>query len=430
MKGMKHLGFLVLCALLGFMPVGAFPQDAPARRGDDFTIKIAVAGPGDELYFWWGHIALVIEDRATGQSRFYDYGLFSFENEHFFTNFAMGRLYFSCGVSPTDRNLWVYQVTNRTVTFYTLNLSAEAKERVRDFAEINVRPENRNYFYHHFNDNCATRIRDIIDIGVNGQFKEAYGNAPGRFTLRQHVRRHTWFNLFFDWLLNFLMGQGIDTPITVWAEMFLPQEIGDRAMEFSYLDSQGVEQKLVSSVETMYRATNRPAILAVPRRQWPRELALSFGISAVLCLFYWIRGKRKSLGQALLGISQGLLGLFLGGVGSMLFFMTFFSNHDYTYHNSNILFVNPLLLAALPLGIIMARGDRSRRGTAGSEGRAERFLAILWGYVFLGGIATMAIKLLPSFYQQNQVDQALVMPIAFTLCAVPVIGKLRGRQIH
>jgi hypothetical protein len=394
------------------------PREGADTDNDRLSLKIAVMGPGDELYFWWGHIALIIEDRITGRSLFYDYGIFSFDNENFFVNFAMGRLLYSCGVSPAERNYQGYIRTNRDITIYTLDLPAAVKEEVRRFAETNVLPENRDYYYHHFKDNCATRIRDILDLATGGQFKERFGEAPGRYTLRQHVRRHTWFSPFFDWLLNFLMGQNIDTPITVWEEMFLPSEIGARIRDFRYIDPSGTERPLVRAVTTMNRAVNRPAVLDVPRRQWPRELLLGLFITAILAgLLRRNRGK-PGLSRLCLGMGQSLLGLFFGLAGTVLFFMTFFTDHDYTYHNVNILYINPLLLGALPLGIIFAftKNEKKRLSSA-------RLLRILWTYVFFGGVLTMAIKLLPGFYQQNQVTQALVLPFALVLSAIPSGGK-------
>jgi hypothetical protein len=399
------------------MPLDFLQAQDPAagkNRGDYLTLKVAVMGPGDELYFWWGHIGLIIEDNTSGQARFYDYGIFSFENENFFANFAFGRLLYSCGVSPVDLNIRVYTRTNRDITLYTLDLPAQKKDEVRRFAERNVLPENRDYYYHHFKDNCATRIRDILDLATDGQFKGRFENAPGRYTLRQHVRRHTWFSPFFDWFLNFLMGQDIDTPMTIWEEMFLPGEIGKRIEDFRYIDSLGTERNLVSSVEILNTARNRPKVLEIPHRQWLWELVLGLFIAAVLIFFIFLRKKRPPMGRMLLGLGQSLLGLFFGIAGSVLFFMTFFTNHDYTYHNSNILYINPLLLGIVPLGIIYAVGKNPRKLFW-----SEQFLKALWTCVFFGGVLSMVIKLFPGFYQQTQVTQALALPFALTLSYVP-----------
>jgi len=397
-------------------------------QGDNLVIKVAVMGPGDELYFWWGHIALMIEDADAGSSRFYDYGLFSFDNDNFFYNFAFGRLLYSCGVSSAQRNINLYKNTNRDVTIYTLDIPPELRLKVRDFAENNVLPENRDYYYHHFRDNCSTRIRDILDIATNGQFFEQYGQAPGRFTLREHVRRHTWFSPAADWLLNFLMGQVIDTPITVWDDMFLPSEVGKRIDEFWYTDVNGISRKLVSSIEVLNRAEGRHEVLDVPRKQWPAELAFSLALSAVFGFFFFLQAKKIRAGRILAGASMGAAGLFFGIAGLLLYFMNIFTNHDYTYQNANMLFCSPLLLAGVPLGIGYA--------FTGKDGRFFLYGALsrlLWLLTALGIFLSMAIKLLPAFYQQNLTDQMLMLPISLVFALQPVglrevLSKLKRKK--
>jgi hypothetical protein len=407
LKHSRAFFFTVLLLTAAFLPA----QNS-SRPGDNLTLRIAVMGPGSELYFWWGHIALIIDDKETGQSSFYDYGIFSFETDHFFSNFALGRLIYSCGVSPAWANIEAYIRTNRDVTVYTLDLSPEAKEAVRLFAAGNVLPENRNYYYHHFRDNCSTRIRDIVDLAVGGQFGARYKDAPGRFTLREHVRRHTWFSPFFDWLLNFLMGRDLDVPITVWDEMFLPSEVGNRISEFSYTDSSGAERALVSGKEIVYRSKGRPAVLDAPRRQWPAELAAGTAAALIILVFAFIQTKRPRAGRFLLGASQSILGLFFGGIGLVLFFMTFFTNHDYTFHNSNILFGNPLLLAAVPLGLSYALGRQKGRFSPAF------FLRILWALILLGIIVSMIKNIFPGMRQANLPDELLFLPVVLVLCLV------------
>ncbi|MDR3311509.1 MAG: DUF4105 domain-containing protein [Spirochaetaceae bacterium] len=395
-----------LLLLLLLPPLAGEPAPA-ADRGDDLTLKIAVIGPGNALYLWWGHISLIIEDAATGQSRLYDYGVFSFDTDNFFVNFAFGRLYYLCIVSPAGRNMAGYIAENRDVTVYTLNLDSGHKEAVRRFVENNVRPENRVYLYHNFRDNCATRIRDLIDLGTDGQFRGAFEQEPGRYTFRQHVRRHTWFSPFFDWALNFWMGQNVDVPLTVWQEMFLPSEVGDRIRDFSYTAAGDAPRSLVSAVEVVNSAVGRPGVLAVPRKQWPRELLAGLVMAALFAAAGTgvFQRRHPACSRVFWGLGQSALGLFLGLTGSLLFFLTFFTDHDYTWNNTNVWFVNPLLLAAIPLGILAARQNR----------RAQVYLRRLWRYVFIAGLAAVTVKLLPGFYQQNQVTQALVLPIAAVL---------------
>ena len=412
----------VLLALLGFTLVTALA--AQSGRGDDLTVKIAVMGTGDELYFWWGHIALVIDNARTGESRFYDYGLFSFNNDNFFVNFALGRLWYSSGVSAAAGNIATYVNTNRDIVLYTLDLPPENRERVRRFAEDSVLPQNRNYLYNHFWDNCSTRIRDIIDVGTDGQFKQQYISEPGRFTFRQHVRRHTWFSPFFDWILNFWMGQGIDIPTTVWEEMFLPSEVGSRINDFEYIDIYGDSRKLVSGEETIFMSQGRPAVLDFPRRQWPRELAFGLALACVLGFLFYLQSQHPARGQVLLGICHSLFGLVFGIAGLLLFFMSLFTNHDYTHHNINLLFCNPLLLAAFPLGIRYASAATYDRRLS-----AECTLRLIWLLTALGIFVSMLIKLLPQFWQQNLTDQMLMLPIALVLALEPAGLRRMLRRI-
>ena len=395
-----------------------------AERGEELTIKIAVFGPGDELYFWWGHIALIVENNRTGQSHLYDYGQFSFNTDHFFVNFALGRLWYSSGVSAAAGNIAIYVNTNRDVVLYTLDVPPENREKVRRFAEESVLPQNRNYLYNHFSDNCSTRIRDIIDIATDGQFKGRFGNEPGRFTFRQHVRRHTWFSPAADWILNFWMGQDIDTPITVWEEMFLPAEVGRHINDFEYTDINGYSRPLVNGMETIYTAEGRPAVLDIPRRQWPRELAFSLVLAGVLGFLFYLQSQHPARGQVLLGICHSLFGLVFGGAGLLLFFLSFFTNHDYTYHNINLFFCNPLLLAALPLGIRYAAA-----ATYDKRLPTEFALRLLWLLTALGILVSMLVKLLPLFWQQNLTDQMLMLPIALVLAFEPAGLRRMLRRI-
>jgi len=410
---MKRILFVLMVIICFSFFDTAYARETK-KRGDYLTVKIAVMGPGDALYFWWGHLGLIVEDSFTGTSRFYDYGVFSFDNDRFFRNFAAGRLIYSSVVSHTGEVIRHYVNANRDVTLYTLNLSAEQKEKILQTAEHNIKPEYRDYLYNHFTDNCVTRVINILDDVLGGQFYEKTTDAPGRFTLREHVRRHMSFSPFFDWLLNFLMGQGIDTPSTVRQEMFLPSETGRQMENFSYIDDEGCEVSLVSSVEIINKAQGRPPVLESAREQWPSGLRAGLFIMIVLVCFICL-ARKKTIGGVLLGLSQSLLGLFFGLSGSILFFMTFFSDHDYTWHNSNVIFVNPLWLLFVPLGIVYARTQKSARRQC-----CARWLRGLWTFVFFAGMVTMLLKLFPRFYQQNQTTLCLILPFSFALSFIPL----------
>jgi cytochrome bd-type quinol oxidase subunit 2 len=176
-------------------------------------------------------------------------------------------------------------------------------------------------------------------------------------------------------------------------------------------------------VEVLNHAQGRPGTAENPPRHWFWELALGLCAAAGLALLRLkaqgpgIPGKTSQGAPRyvrIFGIAQAALGLFFGVMGVLLFFMTFFTDHDYTFHNINVIFINPLLLAAIPLGIITAFGRNPKKRRI-----CEVLLQTLWTYVFLAGIVTVAIRLFPGFYQQNQPTQAMVLPLAFVLSFIP-----------
>jgi hypothetical protein len=205
--------------------------------------------------------------------------------------------------------------------------------------------------------------------------------------------------------------------------MFLPSEIGDRIAGFRYRDSYGRERDLVKSVDVIYRSENRPLPLDTPRDERPRNFLLSLCVAAFLCLLTAFREKRGA--RVVLGLSQALLGFFFGVAGLLTFFMSFFTNHDYTYNNMNLFFVNPLLLAAVPLGILYAFSADPFRGNF-----RMFLLKILWSYVAAGGVFSMVLKITPRFWQQNGATLALVLPVATALSFAPdLVRRFREQYL-
>jgi hypothetical protein len=413
-ESLKRVLFsLILAVVLS----SAYGQDYVGRIYDDFVLKIAVYGPSDDIFIWWGHAALIVENTMWDFSLVYDWGIFTYPSDDFLKDFIGEQVRYKC--TSGDLYLDGYIDEDRDITVYTLNLDGNAKKTIMDYARNNVLPENCYYDYHEFRNNCSTRIRDIIDMGTGGQFKAAFDSVPGRFSIRQHMRRFIWSRPVSDWFLGFMIGQDVDEKITPWDEMFLPVEIARNIVDFKYTDSSGVERKLVNSVQIYNSSKNRQPVLNAPLETWP--FALTAGLIAAAMIFL-IKGAGKKyprLSRILMGTVHSLAGLFLGGCGYALVF-GFFMNNDYFKQNANILFVNPLLLVTAPLGILYAAGKQFRFNP-------EKCLRALWTYVFAAGCLTILMRALPFFYQQNQSVQGIVLPIAFALGGIP--GQIRKLKL-
>ena len=405
---------LFILLILVLSAVTVYTQN-PDDFYDSQLFKFAVYSPSDEIFSWWGHAALIIENTRFNFERTFDWGINSHPNENFIKDFVDGLVQYR--VTTGAHFILDYIREDRDITVYVLNLDRKSKENMLAYMENRILPENMYYEYHEFLDNCSTGVRDVIDLGTNGQFKETFSNIAGRFTYRQQVQRYTWFRPFADWLMGFLMGQNLDEKITVWDEMFLPVEIARNIVDFKYVDNSGMERNLVSSVQIINSSKNRLPILSKPLTTWPFFLAAGLFIMTLLLLIESIQKKQPFLGRIFFGLIQGISGLLLGLCGCVLF-IGLLMDTEYIRDNINIIFVNPLLLIIFPLGILYALNINIMINP-------EKLLRIIWSYIFIAGSITLLVKVLPNFFQQNQSVCALILPIAFALSIFP---KLRLKK--
>jgi hypothetical protein len=412
--------FRVFCLLCLLGPAAALsPASWSESRGEDLRIRLVTIGTSGPLYTWWGHTGLIVEDLRQGLGRFYNYGLFSFAEDNFFLNFARGRLIFAVGASSPTRELVLYRDLNRSIRMQTLNLRPEKLKEMAVFLENNVRPENRNYLYDHYSDNCATRVRDLIDRMIDGQLASSTAAADDQ-SFREHTRRHTGFHPLMDWLLMFLMGRSIDRPISHWDAMFLPAELERYVDGLTYEDEAGLLRPLVSERLIYYQARDEKAVPAKPSVLWPGGLLAGL-LTAAFALALRLGAERKrAAGRLLFGLYQGCIGLVFGIPGTVLLLMSLFTDHTVTYGNANLLLANPLTLLALPLGICAAAG---RRG-------CQPWLDRLWNLLACLGLPALLARLLPSFGQDNRFALAVILPVLLALTSplTALVRRLPGPQ--
>jgi len=85
-------------------------------------ISLITIAPGKEIYSWFGHSALMVEQNDN-VSIIYDYGIFSFNSEDFYKNFIQGKMYYLLLPSYSKARLEAPMDEDRTITKLVLNIS-------------------------------------------------------------------------------------------------------------------------------------------------------------------------------------------------------------------------------------------------------------------------------------------------------------------
>ncbi len=410
----KRLLLLIITLLI--LTFGAFSDTAAT---DDFLeVKVAFIGPADPIYSWWGHVAVIIENKASGAAKAYDYGNFSFDQDSFVRNFIMGRLYFLKAASNPARLLKYNAFLNRDITVYTLDISLDKKLELYKFLENDILPENRVYLYDHFYDNCATRIRDLMNLVTDGQFDRTY-DVPSDKTLRTQLRRSSYSSPFMDWLLNFALHAKTDAPATELEGMYLPMELERGVASLIVTDTDGNTRPFVKNIDIYNRAEGRAKVLDYPPPRWQYGLAVGLILGAAALLLKKNENRSRIKLRAV-SLFSAVLSLVLAVPGSLLFFMAFFTDHYYTFWNMNLLFVNPFLFVTFAFSI----GKLIRKNTGGGLSRC-------WMITAAGAGLSIIMKMLPACRQENWETILIVLPAALVLSGIPQQLILRiksGRQ--
>ncbi len=368
---MKFISVLIIL----FVCIPSIRANEPLS--DDATIYHLTCTPGDDLYSIFGHSAIRVLDKTNGIDLVFNYGTFDFMTPNFYLKFMNGRLDYMLSVSRFSSFVSSYQDDQRGVTAYQLNLTKDEKQQMWTFLRWNIQPENRSYRYDFFFDNCATRIRDLY-FRVKG-IEAADFESGSQYSYRDYLHRYLEHS---PWI-----AQGIDLIIGIKADAKAPAY--NRAFLPDYLDSlllHPTSKALFLAQETILPQT---AVQSEPLTVTPFMAAFFFLILYVLISFFELKTKRKLVfADRFLLLITGLCGLLIG-------YLWFFTDHQVTVWNFNLLWALPTNLGLL----MVLKGSKNHRWIR-LWSRATLVLAAL---VFCFGL--IFIQNFPS----------LVYPVALTL---------------
>ncbi|MGC4022423.1 MAG: DUF4105 domain-containing protein [Cyclobacteriaceae bacterium] len=215
---------IVLVGLCFFIHLKGLSQ-TPILSERSF-ISILTFGPSqEELYSAFGHSGIRLYDSARNLDIIFNYGVFDFNQPHFYLNFARGYLYYMVDAYPYDLFRDHYIQHNRFVHEQVLNLTQEQKQKVSDFLFNNLQPENKTYRYDYFYNNCATKVRDALELALKGEIVFDSTFIKTNYTIRNltdlYLDQQPWGDLGID----ICLGLPMDKHAQPYEYMFLPDYI-------------------------------------------------------------------------------------------------------------------------------------------------------------------------------------------------------------
>lgn len=349
---MKHLSSLILLLLLPALAAGA----------DRRSVTLITVGPGSEIYEKFGHNLIWVHDPDAGTNPCYNWGLFSFDDPNFLLNFVRGRMTYAMGAAPIIDSVVGYEMEGRLATFQRLPMtSAQIDELIRR-CEANLRPENSQYRYDYFTDNCSTRVRDMLDSVTGGQVRAALAAYRPRqpSTYRRNAMRLMQDEFWTTLGMDFALGPAADRALSGWEEAFLPMRLAEGLTP------------VATRTWVPWRVEREPEPTTTPDYAWLLALIGFVGAAAIAACGFSGRKDLRGLGHGLAAawwLVAGLGGAFLAG-------LWMWTDHAAAHANQNLLHFSPLSLALLLLMLVQRRtaaSDVTAPGTANSEERVFGF---------------------------------------------------------
>lgn len=310
---------------------------------DSLQVELMTCDPGTEVYAQYGHTAIRIINKRTGDDWCFNYGTFNFRAPHFLYRFVKGETDYELGIVPYSYFKEDYQEQGLNVYHQVLNLTPAEKDKLWKLLEENYLPENRVYRYNFFYDNCSTRARDRIEEAING--KIVYPEWEADKTYREIVHE---FNHEYPWArfgADLCLGAEADKPIDERREMFAPFYLMKAFAGAKIKDDRGRLRPLVN--ETIEVPANK-TLTAKDKEEFPLSpMTCALLLLVVTLAISW---REYAVNRIYWGFDALLFGA-QGITGCILTFLFFFSSHPTVGSNWLILIFNPIPLLYLPLEI-------------------------------------------------------------------------------
>jgi hypothetical protein len=386
------------------IPVRAEQQVRPPR--DSVVVSILTMGPGDEIFERFGHQSIRIHDITTGLDSAYNWGMFSFEQPHFLVRFLTGDTRYWMEGIPSEPLIAQYRALGRAVWEQELALTPAETDSLWHYLVWNSQDAHKFYRYDYYRDNCATRVRDALDMVLGGAINRGVATHEHGVSYRSETLRLARAYPLINFGMDFVLGRPADDTLSAWAEMFVPMRLQQliRGMRVRHAD--GTVRRLVRSerqlvVDTRYQDSDTPP------DYFTAALEVGFAITGLLLALCLLPGATSPARWAV-GVIGTLWNLLAGVGGLLLLFADLFTRHAaYMGHNVNLLLATPASLALAFLIPFALRGAASPKLV-----RAVRSLSI---FAAACSIIAVLLRVVPFLAQDNRPLLVLAVPLQAAL---------------
>jgi len=290
------------------------------------VISVLTCDPGDELYSKFGHSAFRIQDFTNHYDVVYNYGVFDFNKPNFYTNFAKGKLYYRLDRAPYNYFYKQYQNENRAVKKQVLNLTITQKNKLIAYLENNAKPENATYQYDFFYNNCATKIRSILDEVFPNEIIFNDDHITTSYTMRDLINNNVPHNSWANVGINIALGSVIDVKATTNEYQFLPKYIFE-AFNNATINNKTLVKKSSTVLKTDKSKLKKDSFSILS----PYFILSCISILIIVITYFdYKKNKRNKALDFTLLLSTGIIGL-------LTLLLWFATNHNTTANNLNIL---------------------------------------------------------------------------------------------
>lgn len=294
---------------------------------DSAQISLMTVVPGEFVYSTFGHSAIRVKDPVTRFDRCYNYGTFDFEQPNFILKFCQGKLLYNLDVESYRSFEYGNLHDRRPMQEQVFNMNQAQKQRLFDLLVENYKEENRYYKYDFFYDNCATRIRDIVQETFTYQLRFDTSDLKPGTTMRQLLQPYIEDKPWLDFGIDLVLGLPADRRASTADFMFLP----DYVHSLFAKAQTGEGTPLVKSERNIPETPNPKE----PFKPTPLDRPLwIMGFVALIGLLSMANPRTEHIFDTVFWFVLGLAGLII----ALLWFAT---DHSATKTNLNILWAWP-----------------------------------------------------------------------------------------